>query len=407
MHRLLQGDVGSGKTVVAALAGLSVVEDGGQVALMAPTEILSEQHAGTLRRIAGPLGVSVTLLTGAMKPSDRTAALNLISEGRPGIVVGTHALLENDVVFRDLALAVVDEQHRFGVSQRAALRAKGAAHLLVMTATPIPRSLALTLYGDLDVTLLDELPPGRGPVRTGCRGPADRAKALAFLKEEVSRGRQGFVVCPHLDRSEVKSSKAARATYEELAGGPLSGLRLGLLHGGMKPEARARVMAEFREGRTDVLVATTVVEVGLDVANASVMLVEHAELFGLLQLHQLRGRIGRGRHPGYCILLADPDEPLTEEARLRLQAMCQTTDGFEIAERDLRIRGAGDLFGTRQAGLNAFRFADLPRDGVVIEAARDEAARLLSDDPFLARFPALQGRVAAFSTTRRDAEGAG
>ncbi len=385
MHRLLQGDVGSGKTLVALVAMLSAVDAGAQAALMAPTEILAEQHANTIRHLVEPLGLDVRLLTGSTRQGVRREVLSGLASGAVALVVGTHALLQEDVRFADLGLVVVDEQHRFGVQQRALLREKGhSAHLLVMTATPIPRSLALTLYGDLDVTVIDELPPGRRPVNTGWRLAADRGKALQFLRSEVAQGRQAYIVYPLVEESEKSDVKAATVAFDELREGPLAGLRLGLLHGRMKGDEKESVMSAFRAGQIEVLVATTVIEVGVDVPNATVMMVEHAERFGLSQLHQLRGRVGRGKHASYCILIADPAEELSGESRQRLDAMAKTTDGFEIAEVDLGIRGPGQIFGTQQAGFPEFRFADLSRDVAVIALARREAQGLLHADPDLA-----------------------
>lgn len=384
MHRLLQGDVGSGKTLVALLAMLSAVDAGCQAALMAPTEILAEQHANTLRNLVEPLGLDVRLLTGRTRAAARREILTGLLSNAVPIVVGTHALVQDDVQFADLGLVVVDEQHRFGVEQRAALREKGAdSHLLVMTATPIPRSLALTLYGDLDVTVIDELPPGRTPVKTGWRLASDRNKALQFVRSEVDQGRQAYIVYPLVEESGKSDLKAATQAYEDLCVSALSDLRVGLLHGRMKGEEKEAVMSAFRAGDLQVLVATTVIEVGVDVPNATVMMVEHAERFGLSQLHQLRGRVGRGQFASYCILIADPQEHLSADAKERLDAMAQTTDGFEISEVDLKIRGPGQIFGTRQAGFPEFRFADLSRDVDIVALARKEAQALLAVDPEL------------------------
>ena len=386
MRRLLQGDVGSGKTLVSLLAMLAAVAEGGQAALMAPTEILAEQHAAVLREWVSPLGVSVDLLTGRLARSGREEVLARIGSGETDLVVGTHALIQPDVCFSDLRLAVVDEQHRFGVVQRARLLEKGrAVHLLVMTATPIPRTLALTLYGDLDVTVIDKLPPGRRPVRTGWRPAVERSQALAFLRGEVEKGRQAYVVYPLIEDSEESDLKAARTALADLASGALSGCRLELLHGRMAPEEKRAVMARFRDGQTDVLVSTSVVEVGIDVPNATVMMVEHAERFGLSQLHQFRGRVGRGTDASYCVLIADPALELTPAARARLDAMAQTNDGFRIAELDLQIRGPGQIFGTRQAGFPEFRFADLGRDSDLVSLTRQDAQGLLEVDPGLER----------------------
>ncbi|MDE2998151.1 MAG: ATP-dependent DNA helicase RecG [Gemmatimonadota bacterium] len=394
MRRLLQGDVGSGKTLVATAAMLSAVDGGAQAAMMAPTEILAEQHARTIGALAAPLGLVVARLTGRQPQRERSEILQGLAWGRVHLVVGTHALLQESVVFSRLGLAVVDEQHRFGVLQRAALLEKeGGAHLLVMTATPIPRSLALTLYGDLEVTVLDELPPGRQPVKTGWRAAADREKAYRFLREQVSAGGRAYIVFPAIEDAGAGDVRAAAAAFEELRDGALSGLRLGLLHGRLAPAEKDAVMAAFRNGSLDVLVSTTVIEVGVDVPGATVMMVENAERFGLAQLHQLRGRVGRGAAGSYCILIADPADGLSPDARERLDAMAATGDGFEIAEMDLRIRGPGQIFGTRQAGYPEFRFADLARDLDLVRSSRKEAAELLDRDPNLDRHDALRKRV--------------
>ena len=394
MRRLLQGDVGSGKTLVATAAMLSAVDAGAQAALMAPTEILAQQHAETVRALAAPLGLVVACLTGRQSQRERREILQGLAWGRVHLAVGTHALLQEDVVFAKLGLAVVDEQHRFGVLQRAALLEKeGGAHLLVMTATPIPRSLALTLYGDLEVTVLDELPPGRQPVKTGWRAAPDREKAYRFLHEQVSAGGQAYIVFPVIEDSGARDIRAAATAFEELRDGILSGLRLGLLHGRLPPAEKEAVMTAFRRGSLDVLVSTTVIEVGVDVPRATVMMVENAERFGLAQLHQLRGRVGRGGAGSYCILIADPEGDLSPDARARLEAMAATGDGFEIAEMDLKIRGPGQIFGTRQAGYPEFRFADLTRDVDLVRSAREEAAELLDRDPNLERHDVLRRRV--------------
>lgn len=382
MHRLLQGDVGSGKTLVAALAVLTAVEAGYQAALMAPTEILAEQHYLTLRELLEPLGVAVTLLTSSVKGRERGRRRAAVAAGEVGCVVGTHALLQEDVAFRRLGLAVVDEQHRFGVTQRARLKAKGAhPDLLVMTATPIPRTLALTLYGDLDVSVLDELPPGRRPVRTVARTEARRAEIYRFIGDQVRQGRQAYVVYPLVEESEAVDLKAATDMARELAEHVFPDLTVGLLHGRLSVEDKEAIMRRFKAGEIHVLVSTTVIEVGIDVPNAAVMLIEHAERFGLSQLHQLRGRVGRGPWPSYCILLHGPH--LTDEARRRIQTMVETTDGFRIAEADLALRGPGEFFGTRQSGLPRFRVADLLRDAPLLALARREAQALVAHDPDL------------------------
>jgi ATP-dependent DNA helicase RecG len=382
MHRLLQGDVGSGKTVVAALAVLTAVEAGYQAAVMAPTEILAEQHFMTLRQLLEPLGVTVALLTSSVKARERAARVAEAAAGRVDCVVGTHALVQEAVEFRRLGLAVVDEQHRFGVAQRARLRAKGEhPDLLVMTATPIPRTLALTLYGDLDVSVLDELPPGRRPVKTVARTESKRGEIYAFLRGQVKEGRQVYVVYPLIEESEAVDLKAATDMAHHLARDVFPDLSVGLMHGRLGIEDKEAIMRRFKAGEIHILVSTTVIEVGIDVPNAAVMLVEHAERFGLSQLHQLRGRVGRGPWKSYCILLHASH--LSEDARQRIEALVATQDGFRIAEVDLQLRGPGEFFGTRQSGLPQFRVADLLRDAPLLEEARREAAALVAADPEL------------------------
>ncbi len=382
MNRLLEGDVGSGKTIVAAMAILTAVEAGYQTALMAPTEILAEQHYMTLRQLLPPLGLPVALLTSAIKGREREGLLEGVTAGRIPCLVGTHALIQEGVEFRRLGLAVVDEQHRFGVVQRALLRKKGDnPHVLVMTATPIPRTLALTLYGDLDVSVLDEMPPGRQPIGTVVRAEGKRAQIYAFLRKQIEEGRQAYVVCPLVEESEDTDLKAATEMAERLQREVFADLRVGLLHGRMSLDDKESVMRAFKAGETHILVSTTVIEVGIDVPNASVMLVEHAERFGLSQLHQLRGRVGRGPWKSYCILLAAGG--LSAEARRRLAALTESQDGFRIAEVDLELRGPGEFFGTRQSGLPEFRVADLLRDARVLEEARQEAFALVGADPDL------------------------
>jgi ATP-dependent DNA helicase RecG len=386
MHRLLQGDVGSGKTVVAALAVLTAVEAGYQAAVMAPTEILAEQHFMTFRQLLDPLGVPVTLLTSSVRAREREARRAAVAAGEVPCVVGTHALVQEGVTFRRLGLTVIDEQHRFGVEQRARLRAKGEhPDLLVMTATPIPRTLALTLYGDLDVSVLDELPPGRRPVKTVARTEARRPQIYEFVRRQVAEGRQAYVVYPLVEESEAVDLKAATDMAAHLQRDVFPDLTVGLLHGRLGFEDKDAIMRRFKAGEIHVLVSTTVIEVGIDVPNASVMVIEHAERFGLSQLHQLRGRVGRGPWASYCILVHAAR--LTEDARRRLQAMVETTDGFAIAEVDLTLRGPGEFFGTRQSGLPQFRVADLLRDAAVLEEARAEAQALVAGDPEL-RAPA-------------------
>ncbi|HXJ84554.1 MAG TPA: ATP-dependent DNA helicase RecG [Candidatus Methylomirabilis sp.] len=381
MNRLLQGDVGSGKTIVATLAILTAIEAGYQAAFMAPTEILAEQHLMTLRGLLDPLGVRVELLTNAIRAKVRERLLAATADGMLGCVVGTHALVQEGVRFKRLGLCVVDEQHRFGVAQRATLRDKGERpDVLVMTATPIPRTLALTLYGDLDLSVLDELPPGRKPVVTVARPQGKRARIYEFLRGEIAAGRQVYVVCPLVEESEVSDLRAATEMAGRLQREVFPDLRVGLLHGRMTFAEKDRVMGEFKAGSLHILVSTTVIEVGIDVPNASVMLVEHAERFGLSQLHQLRGRVGRGPFKSYCILLA---AAASADARRRIAAMTGTNDGFKIAEVDLSVRGPGDFFGTRQSGLPEFRVADLVRDGALLEEARQDALALIARDPKL------------------------
>jgi ATP-dependent DNA helicase RecG len=380
MHRLLQGDVGSGKTIVALLTLLVAVENGYQGALMAPTEILADQHArNIIALLAGALSdVKVTVLTGSLKAAARRRAKEDIATGLGQIVIGTHALFESDVVFKNLGVVVVDEQHRFGVRQRLALAEKGATpDVLVMTATPIPRSLALTVYGDLDLSVIDELPPGRTPVTTVVRGEAERGKVYAGLRREVARGRQVYIVVPLVEETAKSDLKAATAFAAQLRRGVLRDLAVGLLHGRLPGEEKDRVMREFSRGATQVLVATTVVEVGVDVPNASVMVVEHAERFGLSQLHQLRGRVGRGAARSYCVLMVGEGSEGAAAARERLRTMETTGDGFKIAERDLELRGPGAVFGPQQHGLTDLQFLQvIVRDPTLLEAAREEARRV-------------------------------
>src|SRR5215471_1968763 len=380
MNRLLQGDVGAGKTIVALLASLVAMENGLQVAFMAPTEILAEQHYLNISRLLQASRFRVALLTGSTTGAARRTMLSEVQAGTCQLVVGTHALVEGDVLFRQLGLVVIDEQHRFGVLQRASLRTK-AMHpdVLVMTATPIPRTLALTLYGDLDVSVIRDTPPGRKPIQTSAKPESRRDDVYAFVREQLDSGRQAYVIYPLVEESEKVDLKAATAMYDHLSQDAFPQYRLGLLHGRMKADGKDRVMKAFAGGEIQMLVSTTVVEVGVDVPNASVMIVEHAERFGLSQLHQLRGRVGRDRHQSYCLLLYQA--PLSDDARARLRAMTETTDGFEIAERDLSLRGPGDFFGTRQAGLPTFRSVDLVRDRQVLEDARREVDLWMTSNP--------------------------
>ncbi len=384
MNRLVQGDVGSGKTLVAAACIWYAAQSGAQSAFMAPTEILAEQHYATLTGFLEPFGIRVAKLTGSMRAAEKRAVLSGLASGEYALCVGTHALLSGGVEFRDLALVVTDEQHRFGVQQRAALAEKGLRpHILVMSATPIPRTLALMIYGEMDVSLIDELPPGRQKVDTFAVDESYRARLGGFIEKLVSEGRQVFVVCPRIEEGEEAGDglKSAEEHAEELRQ-QLPGLRIACIHGKLKAREKDEIMSRFAAGETDVLVSTTVIEVGVDVPNAALMVVENAERFGLSQLHQLRGRVGRGKHKSWCILVSDAKG---EEARARLHAMTHISDGFKIAEEDLRLRGPGDFFGSRQHGLPELHIADLGADMNVLKAAQDAAKRLLDSDQRLER----------------------
>jgi ATP-dependent DNA helicase RecG len=383
MSRLLQGDVGSGKTVVALYAMLVAVANRLQAAILAPTEVLAEQHYLTLSTLLKDSNVAIELLTSRTKRESRGAVAKHVAEGKVHIAVGTQALIQEDVEFANLGLVVADEQHKLGVRQRATLRGKAQApHYLVMTATPIPRTLALSYFADFDVSTIDELPPGRRPIQTKWLRQAQGPEAYQFVREQVKQGRQACVVLAQIEDNGVDDAKSLKAHFEKLSKGPLAGVRLGMLHGQMKTEEKQKVMGEFREGKIDVLVATTVIEVGVDVANASVMVIEDADRFGLPQLHQIRGRVGRGTADSYCLLIADA---ATEESASRLNAMTRTNDGFEIAEIDLKLRGPGDFFGTRQHGLPQFKLADITQELELLKTAKDDAMELLRNDPDLSR----------------------
>jgi ATP-dependent DNA helicase RecG len=409
MSRLLQGDVGSGKTVVALAAMLVAAAGGGQAALMAPTEILAEQHYRGIAELIANFepashdpGFAVHLLTGSTPSAERDVIYDQISSGEARLVVGTHALIQENVEFQDLRLAIIDEQHRFGVQQRAALRDKatGNPHLMVMSATPIPRSLALTLYGDLDLSVIDEMPPGRQKIITDWLSALERERAYSFVRSQIEQGRQAFVICPLVEESDKVEAKSAVEEHARLQEYIFPDLRLGLLHGRMKAEEKDEVMRQFRVGELDILVSTSVVEVGIDVPNASVMLVEGANRFGLAQLHQFRGRVGRGEHQSYCLLLADASTP---DAEARLRAISETNDGFRLAEEDLKLRGPGEFFGTRQSGLPDIKLAKLG-DVRLLEMARSEAKTIFEDDPELSRpeYRLLSRKLNAFWQGKAD-----
>ncbi len=381
MNRLLQGDVGSGKTLVAAAAIWACIRSGYQAALLAPTEILAAQHAENLNRMLAPFGMRVALLTGGMKAAARRTTLAAIRSDEADLVVGTHAILSEGVEFARLGLAVVDEQHRFGVRQRGMLAEKAAnPHLLVMSATPIPRTLGLLIYGDLDISILDELPPGRKPVKTRCITGKKRRDLYGFLDREIGAGRQVYIVCPAIEDTPDGGLNAVKSYYEDIAKALLPDRRVGLMHGKLKPKEKAAVMDDFKAGRLDALVSTTVIEVGVDVPNATVMVIENAERYGLSALHQLRGRVGRGAAESWCFLVSDNT---AESVQKRLKFLCSTSDGFAVAQFDLETRGPGDFFGSRQHGLPTLQIADLMNDTRTLHAAQAEAAALLTADPLL------------------------
>ena len=395
MNRLVQGDVGSGKTAVAAALCYFAHQNGAQSTLMAPTEILAQQHYNSLAPLLGSLGMQVALLTGSLSPKKKETLKAALAAGEIDLCIGTHALLTDDTAFANLGLVVTDEQHRFGVQQRAALRQKGRdAHVLVMSATPIPRTLAMIVYGDLEISVIDELPAGRRPIRTYLIDSTIRQRAFGYIKKHLDEGYQAYLVCPAVQSEDedtaAASLKSAVEYAEELAHGAFGDYRVGLLHGKMRPAQKEKVMAEFAAGEIQLLVATTVVEVGVDVPNAVIMMVENAERFGLSQLHQLRGRVGRGQVQSHCILLSDTENPDTLE---RLRVLCGTNDGFKIAEEDLKQRGPGDFFGERQHGLPEMKIADLAADSRLLQKAREAADALTERDPTLHTLPALARRV--------------
>jgi ATP-dependent DNA helicase RecG len=384
MNRLLQGDVGSGKTIVAVMAMLLALDNGYQACLVAPTEILAQQHYQSVREILDPMDISVALLTGSVKAKDRKPIHEDLQNGSLPILIGTHAVLEEAVQFQNLGLAIIDEQHRFGVAQRASMWKKNTTppHILVMTATPIPRTLAMSLYGDLDISVIDTLPPGRKPVRTVHRTDSDRLSVFGFIREQIALGRQVYIVYPLIQESEALDYKDLMDGFESISREfPLPSYQISIVHGKMKPQDKEFEMERFVSGQTQIMVATTVIEVGVNVPNASVMIIESAERFGLSQLHQLRGRVGRGADQSYCILMSSGK--LSDDARTRLQTMVRTSDGFEIAETDLKLRGPGNLMGTQQSGILALKIADVVKDSDILKTARFHAQQLLKNDPGL------------------------
>ena len=382
MNRLLQGDVGSGKTIVAIYAVLAAIANGYQAALMAPTEILAEQHFQTIQKYLANSHVCICLLTGKTNTRQRKSELQQIADGNINLVVGTHALIEEAVNFKQLGLVVVDEQHKFGVVQRLKLKEKGTCpDMLIMTATPIPRTLSLTVFGDLDISVIDEMPPGRTPIKTMLVPKDDEKEAYNFIQSEIKKGRQAFIVYPLVEESKVFDLKSATTEAKRLQNEVFPALKIGLLHGQMKPAEKEKAMSDFKERQYDVLVSTIIIEVGIDVTNATIMVVEHAERFGLSQLHQLRGRVGRGSEQSHCLLFGDPKTP---EARERLKIMTKTNDGFKIAEMDFRLRGPGEFFGTRQHGLPELKISDLLRDFSILKQVRKDAFEIVAEDTHLA-----------------------
>ncbi|WP_294737431.1 ATP-dependent DNA helicase RecG, partial [uncultured Flavobacterium sp.] len=386
MNRLLQGDVGSGKTIVAFMSMLLALDNGFQACLMAPTEILANQHYAGLNELAEPMGISIKILTGSTKTAERKIIHEALLDGSLNIIIGTHALLEDKVQFNNLGLAIIDEQHRFGVEQRSKLWRKNEIppHILVMTATPIPRTLAMSLYGDLDISVIDELPPGRKPIKTVHRYDSNRLKVWAFLKEEIAKGRQVYIVYPLIEESDKMDYKDLMDGYESISRDfPLPQYSVSIVHGRMKPSEKDSEMERFAAGKTNIMVATTVIEVGVNVPNASVMVIESAERFGLSQLHQLRGRVGRGAEQSYCIMMTN--HKLSNDSKTRMETMVRTNDGFEIAEVDLKLRGPGDIMGKQQSGILNLQIADLVKDRDILALAREKAMRLLKEDAAMAK----------------------
>ncbi len=402
MNRLLQGDVGSGKTIVALLTALMAIDNGFQSCLMAPTEILANQHYEGILELLRGMGLEVALLTGSVKGKARKFILENLAEGKIDLLIGTHALIEDQVVYKNLGMVIIDEQHRFGVAQRARLWTKNEKppHVLVMTATPIPRTLAMTVYGDLDVSVIDELPPGRKPIRTVHRTDADRMRVFGFLKEEMTKGRQVYIVYPLIEESEALDLKHLMDGYESISRAfPKPQYQISIVHGRMRAADKDFEMQRFLKKETQIMIATTVIEVGVNVPNASVMVIENAERFGLAQLHQLRGRVGRGAEQSFCILMTG--KKLGEDSKKRISVMCQTNDGFVIAEEDLKLRGPGDIEGTRQSGALNLRLADLVEDANVLEAARNSAQKIMEVDPML-ELPQNRGLLAYMQESTRD-----
>ncbi|MCZ6818719.1 MAG: ATP-dependent DNA helicase RecG [Calditrichaeota bacterium] len=399
MNRLVQGDVGSGKTVVALVTMMMALENGYQAALMVPTEILAEQHFLTMHELLEKIGVKVVLLVGGQPKKERDAILAAIKQGEAEIIVGTHALIQEAVAYHRLGVAIIDEQHRFGVMQRATLMEKGLSpDVLVMTATPIPRTLSMTLYGDLDVSIIDELPPGRKQVKTHWRSDKKRNRIYGFVKEQIEQGDQGYIVFPLIEESEKMDLQAAIENYEHLKSGLFKDYNVGLLHGRMKSEEKEQVMAQFKAGEIHILVSTTVIEVGVNVPNATIMIIENAERFGLPQLHQLRGRVGRGEKKSYCFLIAR--YPISADAKVRLETLVETNDGFKIAEVDLRLRGPGEFFGTQQSGLPELRIADIVKDEELLLAARKEAFDIVMNDKHILNIENMPVRAHFFKNYR-------